>query len=42
MTDVWATIFANLVHNGLKKIEEVPANLRDKVTALLESTSEPV
>ena len=42
MDDVWATIFANLVANNLKRIDEVPANLRGKVTALLESTSEPV
>jgi len=40
--DVWTVIFANLVANNLKKIEDVPENLRDKVKAALESTSEPV
>lgn len=40
--DVWAVIFANLVANNLKSIDEVPKNLRDKVTVLLEKTSEPV
>lgn len=40
--DAWAAIFANLVANNLKSIKEVPANLRDKVIALLESTSELV
>ena len=40
--DVWAVIFANLVANKLKSIDEVPDNLRDKVAAMLEKTSEPV
>lgn len=40
--DVWIVIFANLVVNNLKSIDEVPANLRDKVKTALESTSEPV
>lgn len=40
--DVWTVIFANLVANNLKKIEDVPENLRDKVTAALETANEPV
>ena len=40
--DVWAVIYANLVTSGLKTINQVPKNLRDEVTTLLEKTSEPV
>lgn len=40
--DVWTVIFANLVANNLKSIDEVPKDLRDKVKAALKSTSEPV
>ena len=40
--DVWAVIFTNLVANNLKKIDDVPKNLKDKVAAMLEKTSEPV
>lgn len=45
MDMVWATMYANLIRNTAitgKTIEDVPANLRDKVAELLESTSEPV
>lgn len=32
---VWVGIYANLVRNGLKKIEEVPAEFRQQVIEIL-------
>lgn len=40
--DVWTVIFANLVANGMKKLSEVPENLRENVTELLAKNNEPV
>ena len=33
-----AKIYADLIQKGYKKLEEVPEQLRDAVTALLEGT----
>lgn len=40
--DVWAAIYANLVHHGLKGLEEVPQDLKATVEKMLGLTNEPV
>lgn len=35
MNSVMVKVYANLVKNGLKNIEDVPEELRSQVTALL-------
>ena len=40
--EVWTMIFANLVANNLKSIEEVPEHLQESVKQALGKTSELV
>ena len=40
--DVWTMIFANLVANNMKTLDEVPAELKADVEKALKQNNEPV